>query len=280
MMTMNTSIALFEQKEIRKIWHKNEWRFSVVDVVFALTDSVDAKDYRYRMKVRVKTDEWFELSTICRQLKLPSSDAKYYATDCANTEWIFRIIQSIPSPKAEPFKLRLAKVGYERIQEIQNPELAQDRMKLIYEQKWYPREWIERRLRGIAIRQELTDEWKSRWVNSNTDYAILTNEISQASFGMTVWEYMKYKWLSRKNNHNLRDNMTDFEIVLTMLGETTTTNLHRKRDSKQFHEPKKDANDGGSVAGNARKDIEKKLWESVISDKNHFHLTQKKLKKK
>ena len=278
---MNTALAIFEWKEVRRIWDDlREARFfSVIDVVWVLSESVDPRNYRKVLKNRLKA-EWSEVVTKCNQLKMMSSDGKYYFTDCADTETLLRLIQSVPSPKAEPFKQWLAKVGYERIQEIQNPELAQDRMKLIYEQKWYPKERIDRRLRGIAIRQELTEEWKSRWVSSNIDYAILTNEISQASFGMTVWEYMKYKWLDKKQNHNLRDNMTDFEIVLTMLGETTTTNLHRKRNSREFPELKKDANDGGSVAGNARKDIENKLWESVVSDKNYLHLTQKKLRKK
>ena len=165
-------IIIFQDKKIRRMWHKDEWFFSVVDVVLALTDSVDPKDYRYRMKKRVKTDEWLELSTICRQLKLQASDGKKYNTDCADTENMFRIIQSISSPKAEPFKRRLAKVWYERVQEIENPQLAQDRMKQIYEQKWYPKDRIDKRLRGIAIRQNLTDERKERGISYQSDYAV------------------------------------------------------------------------------------------------------------
>lgn len=280
-MNQETAIALFEQKEVRKIWDELRGKrfFSIVDVIEVLTESTNPQVYWRVFKKRL-IDEWAnETVTKCNELKMLASDGKMRTTDCFSNEDLLRLIQSIPSPKAEPFKQWLAKVGYERIQEIQNPELAQERMKMIYEQKWYPKEWIERRLRWIAIRQELTDEWKSRGINSNTDYAILTNEITQATFGMTVGEYMEYKWLSKKNNHNLRDNMTDFEVVLTMLGETTTTNLHRKRDSKKFPELQKDAHDGGEVAGNTRKDIEKQLWESVVSDKNYLHLADKKRKK-
>ena len=271
---MHTAIAIFEEKQVRKVWHNEQWYFVLEDVVVILTDSVNPKDYISKMKKRDSELQkgWGQ---IVRTLEVETSWWKQ-KMNCVHTEWAFRIIQSIPSPKAEPFKQWLAKVWYERMQEIENPELAQERMKRIYEQKGYPQEWIDRRLRGIAIRQELTDEWKSRWVNSHTDYAILTNEITKATFGMTVGEYMDYKWLTKKKNHNLRDNMTDFEVVLTMLWETTTTNLHRKRDSKKFHELQKDANDGGKVAGNTRKDIEKQLGESVVSDRNYLHLTQKK----
>lgn len=272
---IQTAISIFEEKRVRKIWYNEQWYFSVLDVIYALTDSKDSKDYLKKMRKR-DSELDFYMGTNCPPLSMQWKNWKTRDTISANTEATFRIIQSIPSLKAEPFKLWLAKVGYERVQEIQNPELAQERMKMIYEQKWYPKERIERRLRWIAIRQELTDERKLRGVQSTTDYAILTNEITKVTFGMTVGEYMEHKWLDRKNNHNLRDNMTDFEVVLTMLGETTTTNLHRKRDSKQFHELQKDSHDGGKVAGNTRKDIEKQLWESVVSDKNYLHLTDKK----
>jgi len=280
-MTEKTAIAIFEEKKVRRVWDalREKRFFSITDVIEVLTESKNPQVYRRVFKKRL-IDEWAnETVTKCNELKMLALDGKMRKADCFSTEDLLRIIQSIPSPKAEPFKQWLAKVGYERIQEIENPELAQERMKILYEQKWYPKEWIERRLRGIAIRQELTDEWKQRGVDSPTDYAILTNEITKATFGMTVGEYMEYKWLSKKHNHNLRDNMTDFEVVLTMLGETTTTNLHRKRESKKFQQLQKDANDGGKVAGNTRKDIEKQLWESVVSDKNYLHLTAKKRKK-
>ncbi|MFA6256615.1 MAG: hypothetical protein WC606_05595 [Candidatus Absconditabacterales bacterium] len=280
-MTQETAIAIFEEKKVRKIWDslREKRFFSVIDVVGVLSESIDPRTYWKVLKSRLKA-EGSEVVTKCNQLKMMSSDGKYYMTDCGDTETLLRIIQSIPSSKAEPFKQWLAKVGYERIQEIENPELVQERMKLIYEQKGYPKERIERRLRGIAIRQELTDEWQSRGVSSQIDYAILTNEITKATFGMTVSEYMQYKGLDRKSNHNLRDNMTDFEVVLTMLGETTMTNLHRKRDSKEFPELQKDAHDGGNVAGNTRKNIEQQLGESVVSDNNFLHLTGKKSIKK
>src|SRR3989344_1955898 len=207
-------IAIFNEKKIRRKLIEDKWYFSVVDVVVALTDSVDAKDYWYRLKQREKEGSGIELSTFCRQLKMLSSDGKEYETDCANTEGIFRIIQSIPSKKAEPFKRWLAKVGYERIQEIENPELAQERMKSLYEQKGYSKDWIEKRLRGIAIRQELTDEWKSREIKEEVEFAILTNEMSKATFGKTVEEYKRFKNLKREN---LRDHMDDLELILQCL---------------------------------------------------------------
>lgn len=251
------------------MWYNDERFFSVVDVVLALTDSVDPKDYRYRMKKRVKTDEWFELSTICRQLKLPASDGKKYKTDCANTENIFRIIQSIPSPKAEPFKRRLAKVWYQRVQEIENPELAQERMKTLYQQKWYPKDRIDKRLRGIAIRQNLTDERQERGISSQSDYAILTAEISKATFGMTPTEYKQHKWLNTKNQ-NLRDHMTDLELIFTMLGEKVTTEISIQEKPDGFNKNKKVAKRWWSVAGKAREETEKELWKTVISDQNYL----------
>lgn len=267
-MTPNTSIALFESKQIRKIWHDEAWYFSVVDIVGALTDSLDPKDYWYKMKIRVKNEDGTQLSTICRQLKLESSDGKKYATDCADTEGILRIIQSIPSPKAEPFKRWLAKVGYERIEEIENPELAQERMKELYEEKWYPADWIDKRLRGIAIRQNLTDEWKERGITEHRDYAILTAEISRATFGMTPSEYKEYKNLPQKSKTNLRDHMTDLELIFTMLGEKVTTEISTTEKPAGLNESKKVAQRGGKVAGNARKETEKELWKSVMTKKN------------
>jgi DNA-damage-inducible protein D len=266
------SLAVFEGKKIRRVWHDDEWFFSVVDVVEALTDSSDAKDYWYRLKRRELESSGIELSTFCRQLKLPSSDGKYYETDCANTQNMFRIIQSIPSPKAEPFKLWLAKVGYERVQEIQDPELAQKRMKELYMAKGYSNEWIEKRVRGIAVRDELTLEWAKRGVKQEKDFSILTSEITNATFGMNPDEYKKFKGLTTQN---LRDHMDDIELILTMLGEATTTRFTRDRDSKEFPELKKDAKDGGDVAGDTRKNIENKLGKSVISPENYLDAPEK-----
>jgi len=213
MSNKETALVVFEGKNFRKTWYNNEWYFSVVDVIFALTDSLDPKDYWYKLKKREKESSGIELSTICRQLKLKSSDGKKYETDCANVETMFRIIQSVPSPKAEPLKRWLAQVGYERIQEIEDPELAQDRAKEYYELKGYPKDWIDKRVRGIAIRQELTDEWKNRGIKEDKDFAILTNEISKATFDKTVEEYKKFKGLPNKKNTNLRDHMNDLELI-------------------------------------------------------------------
>ena len=261
-------LIIFESKKIRRTWHKNQWYFSIIDVCEALTDSSDPKDYWYRTKKRMTNEEKVELSTICRQLKLVSADGKKYNTDCANTEGVFRIIQSIPSPKAEPFKRWLAKVGYERVQEIENPELAQERMKELYKQKGYPKDWIDKRLRGIAIRQNLTDEWQERGIMEQKDYAILTAEISKATFGMTPSEYRKFKNISDKSKANFRDNMTDLELIFTMLGEKVTTEISKKEKPDTFPKNKKVANRGGGVAGKARKETEKELGHSVISKKN------------
>jgi hypothetical protein len=239
MTNTNVKIALFEQEKIRRVWVDEERFFSVVDVVKALTNSTDPKDYRYRIKKRAIDEEGFELSTNCRQLKLPAADGKKYFTDCANTEGMLRIIQSIPSPKAEPFKRWLAKVGYERWEEIQNPELAQKRMKQLYEAKGYPQDWIDKRLRGIAIRQNLTDEWKARGITEQTDYAILTAEISKATFGMTPSEYQKFKQIPKTSKANLRDNMTDLELIFTMLGEKMTTEISAQEKPEGMHNHKK-----------------------------------------
>lgn len=262
-----TKIALFKGKKIRKTIYKDEWWFSVVDVIEALTDSVNPRDYWFKMKKRVKNEDGFELSTNCRQLKLVSADGKKYATDCANTEEIFRIIQSIPSPKAEPFKRWLAKVGYERVQEIENPELATKRTRMLYKLKGYPEDWIEKRMRGIAIREELTDEWQKRGAKEQKDYEILTAEISKATFGITPSEYKKVKGLKREN---LRDHMDDFELIFTMLGERSTTEIHRTEDSKGKEKLKKDARRGGKIAGVARKELEKEIGRPVVSDKNYL----------
>lgn len=266
-------IAIFQKKEIRKQLHGGEWWFSVIDVVVALTDSANARDYWFKMKTRVKNDDGLELSTLCRQLKLTSSDGKKYATDCSNTEGLFRIIQSIPSPKAEPFKRWLARVGYERVQEIENPELAQKRMKAIYRAKGYDEAWIERRVRGIAIRNELTDEWDKRGVNGERDYAILTAEISKATFGITPCENKKVKGLKRQN---LRDHMTDLELLFTQLGEASTTEIARTDDAQGMIANKDAAKRGGSVAGTARKQLEKETGKKVVSNKNYLPKQQNK----
>ena len=275
MMEQEKSLVVFQDKKIRRVWCENKWYFSVVDIVYALTESTDAKDYWYRLKKREVESSQIELSTFCRQLKLQSSDGKKYFTDCANTENMFRIIQSIPSKKAEPFKRWLAKVGYERVQEIENPELAQDRVKEYYELKGYPKDWIDKRLRGIAIRQELTDEWKNRGIQEKKDFAILTNEISKASFGKTVKEYKNFKGLSR-TNQNLRDHMTDWEIILTMVGEKATTDITTSRDSQGFNECKDSAVEGGTIAKNTRKEIEKKTGKKIVSNENYLDLIEKK----
>lgn len=270
-----SNIKLFQDKKIRSVWNDEEeqWYFSVVDVVEALTDSPNPRQYWRKMKDRDLKE--YELYPIWVQLKLPSSDGKRYATDCANVKGLFRIIQSIPSPKAEPFKQWLAQVGYERMLEIENPELVQERMKQLYEQKGYPKDWIDKRLRGIAIRQNLTDEWKKRGITEERDFAILTAEISKATFGMTPSEYKKFKGLTKKNQ-NLRDHMDDLELIFTMLGERVTTEISEKEKPESFTESKKVARRGGNVAGEARKATEKELGRSVVSDKNFLPESEKK----
>ena len=255
------AIAVFQGKNIRRIWHEQEWWFSVFDIISVLTDSADPKQYIKKMRSRdpALDANW---GTICTPLELLAQDGKKRETNCVNTEGAFRIIQSIPSPKAEPFKLWLAKVGYDRVKEIDDPERAQQRMKELFKSKGYSDEWIEKRVRGIAVRQELTDEWKHRGVEEDREFAILTNEISKAAFGKTVEEYKQFKKL---NKENLRDHMDDLELILTMLGEATTTRFTRERDSKEFPKLKEDAKDGGDVAGSTRKDIEKKLGKSIVS---------------
>ncbi|MEA3430581.1 MAG: BRO family protein [Nanoarchaeota archaeon] len=270
---LNNKIIVFENNRIRRVLHNDDWYFSVVDIVEALTDSPTPRQYWGKVKDREFIQ--FQLSPIWVQLKLKAPDGKMRFTDCANTESMFRLIQSIPSKKAEPFKKWLAKVGYERVQEIENPELAQKRMKEIYKQKGYSEQWIEKRIRGIAIRQELTGEWKQRGVNEQKDFAILTNEITKATFGKNVKEYKEYKNLQ---NQNLRDHMDDIELILTMLGEATTTRFTKDRDSRQFIKLKKDAKDGGDIAGSTRKDIEKKLGKTIVSKDNYLESSEKKKK--
>jgi DNA-damage-inducible protein D len=269
-------VAVFEGKHIRKILHEGEWWFSVIDIVQVLTDSSIPKRYWSDLKRKLAKEGYFELYEKIVQLKFAAADGKYYATDCADTETMFRIIQSIPSPKVEPLKRWLARVGRERIDEIENPELSMERMKELYEKKGYPKEWIDKRMRGIAVRQDLTEEWKTRGASTSLEYAILTNEIMQGAFELKVEEYKEVKGLEREN---LRDHMTDIELILTMLAEATTTKLHRDRDSRGFEPLKKDAQDGGAVAGRTRKDIEDKSGKPVVSDENFKRLPGKRQKR-
>ena len=273
---ITTKIAVFKKKGIRKIIYKNEWWFSVVDVCGVLTDSVDAGAYWRKLKQRLKEED-AEVVTFCHELKLKAADGKKYATDCANTEGIFRIIQSVPSPKAEPFKRWLAKVGYERVQEIEDPELATKRTKMLYKLKGYSESWIEKRMRGIAIREELTDEWQKRGVKEQKDYEILTAEISKATFGVTPSEYKKLKGLKRQN---LRDHMDDLELIFNMLGERVTTEISQQEKPDTFVKNKKVAERGGSVAGNACRQTEKELGRPVVSEENYLQKSEDKKKLK
>jgi len=271
-----THIAIFNGKSIRRKLVDDKWFFSVVDVVETLTESTIPRRYWSDLKVKLK-EEGFESYDKIVQLKLKSGDDKEYETDCADTEGIFRIIQSIPSKKAEPFKRWLAKVGYERVQEIENPELAQERMKELYEKKGYSKDWIEKRLRGIAIRQELTGEWKNRGIQKDIEFGILTNEISKATFGKTVEEYKKLKNLKREN---LRDHMDDLELIFSMLGEAATTRITKTKDAQGLEENKVAAKQGGEVAGNARKELEEKTGESVLLEDNFLDVPEKLKKRK
>ena len=262
------NIKLFQEKKIRSVWNEEEqqWYFSVVDVVGVLTDSVNPTDYLKKMRKRDEELATY-LGTTCPQVEMVTDTGKKRKTLAANVQALFRIIQSIPSPKAEPFKLWLAQVGYERVQEIENPELAQERMKELYEQKGYPKDWIDKRLRGIAIRQNLTDEWKERGITEKSDYAILTAEISRATFGLTPSDYKIYKGLTKKNQ-NLRDHMSDLELKFTMLGERVTTEISQKEKPDTFTKSKQVAQRGGNVAGVAREQAEKELGRSVVSPEN------------
>jgi DNA-damage-inducible protein D len=262
-------IAVFKDKKIRRTIHENEWWFSVVDVVEALIDQSDnqkARKYWNKLSQRLR-EEGSEVVTNCHRLKLEASDGKKYLTDCANTEGVFRIVQSIPSPKAEPFKRWLARIGYERVKEIEDPELATKRTRALYKAKGYSDAWIEKRMRGVAIRDELTEEWQKRGVKEGKEYAILTAEISKATFDMTPGEYRKYKSLKKEN---LRDHMTDLELIFSMLGEKVTTEISQQEKPETFLGNKKVAKRGGGVAGNAREETEKELGRSVVSDGNYL----------
>ena len=271
-----SKLVVFEGKRVRKVFHDGEWWFSIIDVIDILVGGDRPRKYWNDLKKKLLQEGYDQLSEKIGQLKMQSADGKFYLTDCANTETMFRIVQSIPSPKVEPLKRWLARVGKERIDEIENPELAMARMQELYEKKGYPKEWIDKRMRGIAVRQDLTDEWKNRGARSTLEYAILTNEIMQGAFGLKVEEYKQVKDLQREN---LRDHMTDIELILTMLAEATTTKLHRDRDSQGFAPLKKDAQDGGAVAGRTRKDIESQTGKPVITAENFKQLGAKKRKR-
>jgi len=269
-------IIVFENKKIRHIWHKEDWWFSVVDVVGVLDASGRPRKYWADLKKKL-VGEGSELSEFIGQLKMESSDGKEYLTDCANKEGLFRIIQSIPSKKAEPFKLWLAKVGSERIDEIENPELAQKRMKELYKSKGYSSDWIEKRVRGIAVRDELTDEWSKRGIKTKKEYSILTAEISKATFGLTPNEYKNFKGLKREN---LRDHMDDLELIFNMLGEASTTKIARSKNPLGFNENKNVAKEGGAVAGVARKELERKSGEQIVTSENYLKEPESIKKKK
>ncbi|MBF0619897.1 MAG: Bro-N domain-containing protein [Candidatus Omnitrophica bacterium] len=259
-----TKIAVFKGKDVRRILVNDVWWFSVVDICGALTDSLAPGAYWRKLKQRL-TEEAQQPVTFCHGLKLPAPDGKLRETDCASTEGVFRLIQSIPSPKAEPFKRWLARVGKERLDEIENPELGMQRTAAIYEKKGYPKEWIEKRLRGIAVRKKLTDEWDVRGAENDNDYAILTNEIMLGAFEFTVAGHKKHKGLKKEN---LRDHMTDLELIIAMLGEAATTHITQDRDSCHMPALQKDAKDGGAIAGRTRKDIEYHTGAKVVSQKN------------
>lgn len=263
-------LVVFQEKAIRRTWHHEEWWFSVADVCGVLTDSPDSGAYWRKLKQRLGA-EGSEVVTFCHGLKLEAPDGKQRATDCANTEGLFRIIQSIPSPRAEPFKRWLAQVGYERVKEIENPELASSRARELYQAKGYPQAWIEKRLRSIAVRGELTDEWKARGVQEGKEYSILTAEIARATFGVTPGAHSRLKGLDKvKTGNNLRDHMTDLELIFTMLGEAGTTEIARHKDAQGFADNRMAAREGGTIAGDARKALEAKSGKPVVSKENYL----------
>ena len=268
---MSDDIKMFEGSQIRSVWdnEREEWYFSIVDVVGSLTESNNPRDYWYRVKKRMSEEEKSELSTICRQLKLKAPDGKMRLTDVADMQGIFRIIQSVPSPKAEPFKMWLAEVGKERIDEIIDPELTIDRALEGYARKGYSREWINQRLQAIQVRKELTDTWQDHGVKTGNEYAILTNEISKAWSGMTTREYKDFKGLKKEN---LRDNMSTTELILNMLAETATKDIAEATNPQGLEENKQVAQDGGSIAGDARKSIEARTGKPIITSKNAIDL--------
>lgn len=267
------ALVVFQHKKIRRTLHHNEWWFSIVDVIGVLSESNAPRRYWSDLKRKLENEEGFnELYEKIVQLKFPAEDGKMRDTDCANVETLFRIVQSIPSPKAEPFKRWLAKVGYERIQEIEDPELGTKRTRALYKAKGYPDDWIEKRMRGIAIREELTDEWQKRGVKEGREYAILTDEIALATFGIKTSEHKQIKGLKR---HNLRDHMNDLELIFSMLGEASTTAITRSKNPQGFVENKQAAKEGGKVAGIARKRLEKQTGKPVVTKQNYLPNKQK-----
>ncbi len=274
--SINNKLIVFQGTEVRRAWHNGEWYYSLVDIVAVLSESKNPTDYLKKIRKRDKELKAY-IGTNCPQVEMLTVSGKKRKILSGNTKDIFRLIQSIPSPKAEPFKQWLAQVGKDRLDEIENPELAQERMKNLYEQKGYPQDWIDKRLRGIAIRQNLTDEWKKRGIIEQRDYAILTAEISKATFGMTPSQYKNFKNIPVKSKANLRDNMNDLELIFTMLGERVTTEISQKEKPQTFQENKDVAKRGGKVAGNARENTEKELGRSIMSNKNNLDLGQRKL---
>ncbi|MFA6171911.1 MAG: Bro-N domain-containing protein [Patescibacteria group bacterium] len=268
-----TKIAIFQKKEIRKTIYKGEWWFSIIDIIEALTGTDRPRKYWSDLKKKLIKEGFFEVSEKIGQLKLSAPDGKMRETDCASTETIFRIIQAVPSPNAEPFKRWLARVGYERIQEIEDPEIATRRTRSFYKAKGYSEAWIEKRMRGIEIRETLTNEWKKRGLKENPEYAILTAEISKATFGMTPGQYQKFKGLKREN---LRDHMNDLELIFTMLGEASTTEIAKNKNAQGFYSNKLTAIEGGSVAGKARKDLEQKSGKKVSTKDNYLQTPENK----
>jgi len=276
-MDPDDKLAIFQGKGIRRIWAGGRWFFSVIDVVGILSDSVNPRDYWYRLKERDAEAGGIELSTFCRQFKMPAGDGKLRETDCADTEALFRIIQSIPSKKAEPFKRWLAKVGCERVEEIGDPQLAMKRMKAIYRAKGYSDDWIEKRSRGIAVREELTDEWRQRGILQEREFSILTAEISNATFGMTPAEYKRFKGLKHQE---LRDHMNDLELIFTLLGEAATTEIARNKDAQGFPQNKGAARKGGDIAGGARRRLERESGRAVPSPDNYIEISESDARKR
>lgn len=270
----NKDLVLFENNKIRRQEYKGEWYYSIVDIIEVLSESVNPRDYWYRLKKRMEEEELSELSTNCRRLKMTAKDGRMRETDCANRETIFRLIQSIPSPKAEPFKLWFARLAEERIQEVINPELAFDRARQTFLKKGYSSDWVNARIKGIPARNELTNEWKNRGVTDSRDFAILTDEISYGTFGITTSQHKELKKLDKKQN--LRDHMSPVELVLTALGEVTTTELHRARDSQGMNELMTDAYDGGEIASITRKNIETKTGRPVLTSQNAIDFKKEK----
>jgi hypothetical protein len=276
MLSKENSLIVFQNKKIKRTWFKDEWYYSLVDIIMALTESINPTDYLKKLRRRDKELGSY-IGTNCPYVEMITKTGKKRTILAGNNKNVFRLIQSVPSKKAEPFKRWLARVGKERIDEIENPELAQNRVKQYYELKRYPKDWIDKRLRGIAIRQDLTGEWKNRGVKEKTDFAILTNEISTATFGKTIKEYKEFKSLE-KPNQNLRDHMTDWELILTMLGEKATNDITITKDAKTFPKLKSIAKDGGNIAKNTRTELENKIGKSLLSKKNYIYISKNKKK--